>query len=64
MSDMTPPPRVWPTLRATVAAAGGEVTAAPHDTDYGSPDFSLRDPAGNRCSFGTYRGEPRKSGTK
>ena len=41
-------------------AAGAEITAAPYDTDYGSRDFSARDPEGNRWSFGTYRGEPRK----
>ena len=41
-------------------AAGAEITAEPHDTDYGSRDFSARDPEGNRWSFGTYRGEPRK----
>jgi len=29
-------------------------------TDYGSHDFAARDPEGNRWSFGTYRGEPRK----
>jgi hypothetical protein len=38
----------WPDIRA------------PHDTDYGSRDFAARDPEGNRWSFGTYRGEPRK----
>ena len=42
-------------------AAGAEITAEPHDTDYGSRDFSARDPEGNRWSFGTYRGEPRKA---
>jgi uncharacterized glyoxalase superfamily protein PhnB len=42
-------------------AAGAEITAAPHDTDYGSRDFAARDPEGNRWSFGTYRGEPRKT---
>ncbi len=31
-----------------------------HETDYGSRDFAVRDPEGNRWSFGTYRGEPRK----
>ena len=41
-------------------AAGAEVLAGVHDTDYGSRDFSVRDPEGNRWSFGTYRGEPRK----
>jgi uncharacterized glyoxalase superfamily protein PhnB len=136
MSDMTPPPQVWPTLRATdaralirflvdvvgfeetvvygdgdvvhhaqlswlpgggimlgsvrggdddqwplqpgtfgayvvvddpdalyerVRAAGAEITSSPHDTEYGSREFAIRDPEGNRWSFGTYRGEPRKA---
>ncbi len=43
-------------------AAGAEIIAEPHDTDYGSRDFAVRDPEGNRWSFGTYRGEPRKGG--
>jgi uncharacterized glyoxalase superfamily protein PhnB len=47
-------------LHARVAAAGADIIAEPHDTDYGSRDFALRDPEGNRWSFGTYRGEPRK----
>ena len=42
-------------------AAGAEIIAEPHDTDYGSHDFAARDPEGNRWSFGTYRGEPRKT---
>ncbi len=42
-------------------AAGAEIIAGPHDTDYGSHDFAARDPEGNRWSFGTYRGEPRKA---
>lgn len=49
------------TLHARIAAAGAEVTMAPYDTDYGSREFAIRDPEGNRWSFGTYRGEPRKS---
>lgn len=44
-----------------VRAAGAEITADLHDTDYGSRDFAIRDPEGNRWSFGTYRGEPRPS---
>jgi uncharacterized glyoxalase superfamily protein PhnB len=44
--------------RATVAGAG--VLDELHETDYGSRDFAIRDPEGNRWSFGTYRGEPRK----
>jgi uncharacterized glyoxalase superfamily protein PhnB len=41
--------------------AGAEVIMGLHETDYGSRDFAVRDPEGNRWSFGTYRGEPRKS---
>jgi uncharacterized glyoxalase superfamily protein PhnB len=48
-------------LFARATAAGAEVLAGPHDTDYGSRDFAAADPEGNRWSFGTYRGEPRKS---
>ena len=44
--------------RAT--AAGAQIISQPRHTDYGSYDFSLRDSEGNRWSFGTYRGEPRK----
>lgn len=40
--------------------AGAEIIAGLHETDYGSRDFAARDPEGNRWSFGTYRGEPRK----
>ena len=45
---------------ARAKAAGADIIAEPHDTDYGSHDFAARDPEGNRWSFGTYRGEPRK----
>ena len=41
-------------------AAGAEVVMPLHDTEYGSRDFAVRDPEGNRWSFGTYRGEPRQ----
>jgi uncharacterized glyoxalase superfamily protein PhnB len=47
-------------LFARAAAAGAEVLMGLYDTDYGSRDFAVRDPEGNRWSFGTYRGEPRK----
>lgn len=47
-------------LHARAAAAGAEITDPLHDTDYGSRDFAARDPEGNRWSFGTYRGEPRR----
>jgi uncharacterized glyoxalase superfamily protein PhnB len=46
-------------LFSRATAAGAEVIAELHDTDYGSRDFAVRDPEGNRWSFGTYRGEPR-----
>jgi uncharacterized glyoxalase superfamily protein PhnB len=44
-----------------IRAGGGEITADLHDTDYGSRDFAIKDPEGNHWSFGTYRGEARKS---
>ena len=47
-------------LFARATAAGAEVLQGLHETDYGSRDFAVRDPEGNRWSFGTYRGEPRK----
>jgi uncharacterized glyoxalase superfamily protein PhnB len=46
---------------ARAVAAGAMVLVALHDTDYGSREFTVRDPEGNRWSFGTYRGEPRKT---
>jgi len=49
------------TLHERAAKAGAEVIMDLHDTDYGSRDFAVRDPEGNRWSFGTYRGEPRKT---
>ena len=36
------------------SAAGAEVVQPLIDTDYGSRDFSVRDPEGNLWSFGTY----------
>jgi uncharacterized glyoxalase superfamily protein PhnB len=42
------------------AVAGrAAVITEPRDQDYGSREFSVRDPEGNRWSFGTYRGQPR-----
>ena len=38
---------------------GAVVVAGLTDKDYGSRDFSVRDPEGNQWSFGTYRGHPR-----
>jgi uncharacterized glyoxalase superfamily protein PhnB len=46
-------------LFARATAAGAGVQTGPADTDYGSRDFSVSDPEGNRWSFGTYRGAPR-----
>ena len=48
-------------LFARAFAAGADITTGPHRTDYGSYDLALRDPEGNRWSFGTYRGEPRRA---
>ena len=48
-------------LCARVRAAGAQVTVDLHDTDYGSRDFGILDPEGNRWYFGTYRGAPRAS---
>ena len=36
-------------------AAGAEVLREPTDQEYGSRDYSVRDPEGNIWSFGTYR---------
>jgi uncharacterized glyoxalase superfamily protein PhnB len=36
-------------------AAGADVLRELSETDYGSRDFSVRDPEGNVWSFGTYR---------
>jgi uncharacterized glyoxalase superfamily protein PhnB len=48
-------------LFARATRAGATVLMELHDTDYGSRDFIVADPEGNRWSFGTYRGSPRKS---
>jgi len=37
-------------------AAGATLLRGLNDTDYGSREFSVQDPEGNRWSFGTYRG--------
>lgn len=46
---------------ARAVAAGAQVIQELHETDYGSRGFAVRDPEGNRWSFGTYRGEPPKA---
>ena len=38
--------------------AGAEIVRELYTTDYGSRDFTVRDPEGNLWAFGTYRGEP------
>jgi uncharacterized glyoxalase superfamily protein PhnB len=48
-------------LFARVRDGGAEILDGLRDTDYGSRNFAIRDPEGNRWSFGTYRGEPRKA---
>ena len=35
--------------------AGAEIVMELHDTDYGSRDYTARDPEGNVWSFGTYQ---------
>jgi uncharacterized glyoxalase superfamily protein PhnB len=46
-------------VHARAVARGAESVLAPYDTDYGSRECVLKDPEGNRWSFGTYRGAPR-----
>jgi uncharacterized glyoxalase superfamily protein PhnB len=41
-------------LHDRVVAAGGDVVMPLTDQDYGSRDFSVRDPEGNLWNFGTY----------
>jgi uncharacterized glyoxalase superfamily protein PhnB len=48
-------------LHRRAVAAGADVVLPLTVTDYGSTDFAVRDPEGNLWSFGTYRGEPRRS---
>jgi uncharacterized glyoxalase superfamily protein PhnB len=42
-------------LYARAQAAGAEIVMSIRDTDYGSRDFSVRDPEGHLWSFGTYQ---------
>ena len=46
-------------LHDRILAAGGNITRPLEDMDYGSREFAITDPEGNRWSFGTYRGHPR-----
>jgi uncharacterized glyoxalase superfamily protein PhnB len=47
-------------LHDRAVAAGAKIVMGLTDQDYGSRDFAACDPEGNRWSFGTYRGEPRR----
>jgi uncharacterized glyoxalase superfamily protein PhnB len=38
--------------------AGAVIVTDPYNTEYGSREFSCRDPEGHIWSFGTYAGEP------
>ena len=42
-------------LHARAVAVGAEIVYPLTDQDYGSRDFSAKDPGGNVWSFGTYR---------
>lgn len=42
---------------ATATQHGAEIDRELQDTDYGSREYSARDPEGNRWSFGTYTPE-------
>jgi uncharacterized glyoxalase superfamily protein PhnB len=46
-------------LFARAVGNGAKVCGELTDKDYGSRDFSVKDPEGNYWSFGTYRGHPR-----
>ncbi|HWT25959.1 MAG TPA: VOC family protein [Solirubrobacteraceae bacterium] len=45
-------------LYERVREAGGDIAVDITDTDYGSRDFTVRDPEGNLWAFGTYRPQP------
>lgn len=47
-------------LHDRAVGAGAQVVRSLHDTDYGSRDFTAKDPEGNTWSFGTYRGHPHR----
>ncbi|AEM86176.1 VOC family protein [Streptomyces violaceusniger] len=46
-------------LYERLTAAGVRVLRPIEDQPYGSREFAIADPEGNKWSFGTYRGEPR-----
>ena len=45
-------------LHERARRAGAEVISPIADTDYGSREFTVKDPEGNLWSFGTYAGTP------
>ena len=49
-------------VHARAVGAGATIVRELSTTDYGSKEFSARDPEGNLWSFGTYAGEPRRAG--
>ena len=50
-------------VRTRAGAAGATIVKELSTTDYGSSEFSARDPEGNVWSVGQYRGEPLPTGT-
>jgi hypothetical protein len=48
-------------LFSRAAGNGAVVITGLHDTDYGSRDFAVLDPEGNRWYPGAYRGHPRSA---
>ncbi|GHJ42473.1 VOC family protein [Streptomyces sp. TS71-3] len=46
-------------LYERLSAAGVRILREIEDQPYGSREFAIADPEGNKWSFGTYRGEPR-----
>lgn len=46
-------------LYQRLSAAGVEIIREIEDQPYGSREFAIADPEGNKWSFGTYRGAPR-----
>ncbi|MGW0532877.1 VOC family protein [Streptomyces sp. NPDC003032] len=49
-------------LYARLTAAGVKIIGEIEDKPYGSREFGIADPEGNRWFFGTYRGERRPGG--
>ena len=49
---------------ARASEAGAAIERELSDTDYGSREYTARDPEGNLWSFGTYRPEARLSGRR